>query len=134
MAPIKRIAVLTSGGDAPGMNACIATIAHCAEARGVGIRGMRRGKRDDSLANAPFREQVATENEERYGDQDKGLHPGDEAEENRFEWMRKSVQPDHPDSGGQECIHQRHTRQRNDQKHEEYNECKHRSTSVAFFA
>lgn len=40
---MKTIGVLTSGGDAPGMNACIATIAQSAEARGVKLRGVFYG-------------------------------------------------------------------------------------------
>lgn len=40
---MTTIGVLTSGGDAPGMNACIATIAECAEARGARVRGIFRG-------------------------------------------------------------------------------------------
>ncbi|MHB9035808.1 MAG: 6-phosphofructokinase [Armatimonadota bacterium] len=41
--PVKTIGLLTSGGDAPGMNACIATVATCAERRGVSVRGIFRG-------------------------------------------------------------------------------------------
>lgn len=40
---MKTIGVLTSGGDAPGMNACIAAIADCAEKRGARVRGVFRG-------------------------------------------------------------------------------------------
>lgn len=40
---MKTIGVLTSGGDAPGMNACIAAIAECAEKRGARVRGVFRG-------------------------------------------------------------------------------------------
>lgn len=39
----KSIGVLTSGGDAPGMNACIAAIAVCAEKRGAAVRGILGG-------------------------------------------------------------------------------------------
>ena len=42
---MNTIGVLTSGGDAPGMNACIAAIASRAEARGVGLRGIFNGFR-----------------------------------------------------------------------------------------
>ncbi|NCG22146.1 MAG: ATP-dependent 6-phosphofructokinase [Rhodobacterales bacterium] len=38
-----RIAVLTSGGDAPGMNAALRAIARTAAARGVDVVGVRRG-------------------------------------------------------------------------------------------
>ncbi|KAF0242634.1 MAG: hypothetical protein FD180_3816, partial [Planctomycetota bacterium] len=40
---MKRIAVLTSGGDAPGMNAAIRAVTRSALARGVGVTGVRRG-------------------------------------------------------------------------------------------
>ena len=40
---MKTLGVLTSGGDAPGMNACIAAIADCAEKRGARVRGIFRG-------------------------------------------------------------------------------------------
>jgi 6-phosphofructokinase 1 len=40
---MKRIALLTSGGDAPGMNPCIRAIVHEAEDRGVEIVAFRRG-------------------------------------------------------------------------------------------
>lgn len=40
---MKTIGVLTSGGDAPGMNACIAAIAENAEKRGARVRGVFRG-------------------------------------------------------------------------------------------
>ncbi|MCE5321763.1 ATP-dependent 6-phosphofructokinase [bacterium] len=41
--PVKTIGLLTSGGDAPGMNACIATIAARAEKLGLEVRGIFRG-------------------------------------------------------------------------------------------
>ena len=40
---MKTIGVLTSGGDAPGMNACIAAIAESAEAQGLQVRGIFLG-------------------------------------------------------------------------------------------
>lgn len=40
---MKRIAVLTSGGDAPGMNAAIRAVTRCALALGWGVFGVRRG-------------------------------------------------------------------------------------------
>ena len=40
---IKRIAVLTSGGDAPGMNACIRAVFRAANKQGVSVLGVRRG-------------------------------------------------------------------------------------------
>lgn len=41
--PIKRIGVLTSGGDAPGMNAAIRAIVRAATAQGIAVLGIRRG-------------------------------------------------------------------------------------------
>lgn len=43
MSAIKRIAVLTSGGDAPGMNAAIRAVTRCALAQGWDVLGVRRG-------------------------------------------------------------------------------------------
>src|ERR1039458_2156408 len=40
---MKTIAVLTSGGDAPGMNACIRSVVRTAMANNVEILGIRRG-------------------------------------------------------------------------------------------
>jgi len=40
---IKRIGVLTSGGDAPGMNACIRAVVRQAIARDLQVLGIRRG-------------------------------------------------------------------------------------------
>jgi 6-phosphofructokinase 1 len=40
---VKRIALLTSGGDAPGMNPCIRAIVHEAADREIEILGIRRG-------------------------------------------------------------------------------------------
>lgn len=40
---MKRIAVLTSGGDAPGMNAAIRAVVRTALSRGLGIYGVKRG-------------------------------------------------------------------------------------------
>lgn len=41
--PIKRIGVLTSGGDAPGMNAAIRAVVRTAIADGMEVIGIRRG-------------------------------------------------------------------------------------------
>ncbi len=38
-----KIAVLASGGDAPGMNACLRAIVRAGRAAGVGVLGVRRG-------------------------------------------------------------------------------------------
>jgi len=40
---LNKIAVLTSGGDAPGMNACIRAIVRCGIAQGLEVIGIRRG-------------------------------------------------------------------------------------------
>lgn len=40
---MKRIAVLTSGGDAPGMNACIRAVVRTALHYGIEVTGIRRG-------------------------------------------------------------------------------------------
>ena len=39
----KRIAVLTSGGDAPGMNAAVRAVVRTAHAYGMECVGIRRG-------------------------------------------------------------------------------------------
>ena len=40
---VKRIGILTSGGDAPGMNACIRAVVRAALGRGIECVGIRRG-------------------------------------------------------------------------------------------
>lgn len=40
---VKTIGVLTSGGDAPGMNAAIRAVVRTAMAEGVNVKGIRRG-------------------------------------------------------------------------------------------
>ncbi len=40
---VKTIAVLTSGGDAPGMNAAIRAVVRTAHARGLTVKGIERG-------------------------------------------------------------------------------------------
>ena len=40
---MQRIAVLTSGGDSPGMNAAIRAVVRSADARGVDVLGVERG-------------------------------------------------------------------------------------------
>jgi 6-phosphofructokinase 1 len=40
---MKRIGVLTSGGDAPGMNACIRAVVRCGVSRKLEVVGIRRG-------------------------------------------------------------------------------------------
>ena len=40
---VKRIGVLTSGGDAPGMNAAIRSVVRASTFRGIECIGIRRG-------------------------------------------------------------------------------------------
>ncbi len=40
---IKTIGVLTSGGDAPGMNAAIRSVVRKALANGVSVKGIKKG-------------------------------------------------------------------------------------------
>ncbi len=42
---MQRIGLLTSGGDAPGMNACIRAVVRYAERRGIEVQGIRSGLR-----------------------------------------------------------------------------------------
>lgn len=41
--PIRTIGILTSGGDAPGMNAAIRAVTRTALAKGLKVRGIRKG-------------------------------------------------------------------------------------------
>lgn len=43
MSKISKIAVLTSGGDAPGMNPCIRAVVRTAIYKGLGVVGIRQG-------------------------------------------------------------------------------------------
>ena len=43
MKEFKRIGVLTSGGDAPGMNAAVRAVTRAAIANGVKVMGIYRG-------------------------------------------------------------------------------------------
>ncbi len=40
---MKKIAILTSGGDAPGMNACIRAVVRTARYKGIEVAGINRG-------------------------------------------------------------------------------------------
>lgn len=40
---MKKIGVLTSGGDSPGMNACIRAVVRCGIDKGLTVMGIRRG-------------------------------------------------------------------------------------------
>lgn len=51
---MKPIAVLTSGGDSPGMNACLRAIVRVAAAKGVRVLGVEQGY--DGLMEGRFRE------------------------------------------------------------------------------
>ncbi|MFL5318645.1 MAG: 6-phosphofructokinase [Myxococcaceae bacterium] len=51
---MKAIAVLTSGGDSPGMNACIRAVVRVAASRGVRVLGVEQGY--DGLMEGRFRE------------------------------------------------------------------------------
>ena len=54
MNPIARIAILTSGGDAPGMNAAVWAVIKLAAARGIHVVGVERGY--DGLIDGTFRD------------------------------------------------------------------------------
>ncbi|MEZ4273608.1 MAG: ATP-dependent 6-phosphofructokinase, partial [Myxococcota bacterium] len=54
MNPIKRCAVLTSGGDAPGMNTAIRAVVKVAAQKGTRVFGVENGY--DGLIDARFRE------------------------------------------------------------------------------
>ena len=54
MKEIKTIAVLTSGGDAPGMNACIRAVTRSAIYNGWKVYGIYRGY--EGLINGEFKE------------------------------------------------------------------------------
>ncbi len=40
---VRRIGVLTSGGDSPGMNAAVRAVVRTALSRGIDVIGIRRG-------------------------------------------------------------------------------------------
>ncbi len=40
---MKCIGVMTSGGDSPGMNACVRAVVRCAIVKGVSVKGIQRG-------------------------------------------------------------------------------------------
>ena len=52
--PVKRIAVLTGGGDVPGLNAAIRAVVRRAEEKGLDVIGVRDGWRgliaDDTVS------------------------------------------------------------------------------------
>ena len=55
---VKRIGVLTSGGDAPGMNAAVRAVVRTAISQGVECVGIRRGW--NGLINSDFTHMSAT--------------------------------------------------------------------------
>ena len=48
---LKKIAVLTSGGDAPGMNACIRAVVRAGVSKGIEVFGVMRGMKGLLMAN-----------------------------------------------------------------------------------
>ena len=56
---IRTIGVLTSGGDAPGMNAAIRAVVRTARSKGLHVRGIRRGY--DGLLNEEIIRMMAEE-------------------------------------------------------------------------
>jgi len=55
---VKRIAVLTSGGDAPGMNAAIRAVVRCAIYNKMEVYGIERGY--EGLINGDFKEMTVS--------------------------------------------------------------------------
>ena len=51
---IKTVGVLTSGGDAPGMNACIRAVTRAAIFNGIKVMGIYRGY--EGLINGEIKE------------------------------------------------------------------------------
>ena len=51
---LKKIAVLTSGGDAPGMNACVRAVVRSGTSKGIEVFGVIKGY--DGLIDGDFRE------------------------------------------------------------------------------
>ena len=43
MEKTKKIGILTSGGDSPGMNAAVVSVARCANEKGLQLMGIKRG-------------------------------------------------------------------------------------------
>ena len=59
---VQTIGILTSGGDAPGMNAALRAVARTAWARGIDVKGIYRGYSgllNDEKFWAPLQETVA---------------------------------------------------------------------------
>ncbi|HLE29051.1 MAG TPA: 6-phosphofructokinase, partial [Anaerolineales bacterium] len=54
---IKTIALMTSGGDAPGMNPCVRAVVRTALSDGLAVKGIRRGF--EGLAAGDFRDMGA---------------------------------------------------------------------------
>ena len=58
---IKTIGILTSGGDAPGMNAAIRAVVRKAITNGVNVKGIKRGYQgllNEEIGKASCRERV----------------------------------------------------------------------------
>jgi 6-phosphofructokinase 1 len=56
---MKTLAILTSGGDSPGMNACVRAVTKVAAARGLRVLGVREGY--EGLIDGRFRELTSAE-------------------------------------------------------------------------
>ena len=59
MVKIKTIGILTSGGDAPGMNAAIRAVTRAGIYNGFHIKAIYRGY--DGLINNPLRQKTSAE-------------------------------------------------------------------------
>ena len=60
---IRTIGVLTSGGDAPGMNAAIRAVVRTALGKGLKVRGIRRGYQgllNEEIIEMCIRDRVTT--------------------------------------------------------------------------
>ena len=51
---IKTIGVLTSGGDAPGMNAAIRAVVRKALSNGVKVKGIKKGYQDGQMSRVSY--------------------------------------------------------------------------------
>ena len=51
---VRTIGVLTSGGDAPGMNAAIRSVVRVGSYYGLKVFGVRRGYNGDIVRRSPF--------------------------------------------------------------------------------
>ena len=56
MGTVKCIGILTSGGDAPGMNAAIRAVTRAAIYNGLQVKGIYRGQRSGDRRNQRVQE------------------------------------------------------------------------------